>query len=402
MIDATSFTIPPFRMEKYITDAIHNSLRSVTGALTRPQRKTVEEMVRGLFTEGEPILTHLAQNPDAGAGKQAEKYSYHLGNIALTESVEALALRKVASTVRKNTVIAYDTTDINKDEAEQMEGRSGIWDGSEGCGAQGYELHGVGVNGTLLALRAQNGNTETLPQVRFSVIERVSTALEKRGIWVLDRGNDSGAFYRDLRHTLKVRFIARVKDNRTVVLVKTGERLSVKDLPEGRHAVHILGEKQNTVDRDVYLLIVKKHLEEKEPIRLLTNLAWKEFSDRQIVTMYLKRWGIENIFRSAKVCFGLEKIRLHSFVKITNLIALIQLVLVLSAHLFCMIQKSTYTLVVVILAVYKLFLVQRSLTLNYDSFVRFLRQSLPPLIHREKPPPIQLRLFSPVTLLRLA
>ncbi|HLC66653.1 hypothetical protein A3J34_04930 [Candidatus Peribacteria bacterium RIFCSPLOWO2_02_FULL_51_10] len=80
---------------------------------------------------------------------------------------------------------------------------------------------------------------------------------------------------------------------------------------------------------------------------------------------------------------------------------LVQLVLVLSAHLFRAIQKSTYTLVVALLQVYKLFLGKRSLTLNHDSFVRFLRQALPPLIHREKPPPHQLRLFSPPTLLRL-
>lgn len=389
-------------MEKYITDAIHNGLRPITGKLTRPQQKTVEEIVRGLFTEGEPILTHLAQNPDVSVKKQAEKYSYHLGNIDLTEQVEALALRKTASTVRKNTIIAYDTTDINKDAAEKMEKLGGVWDGSEGTGAQGYELHGVGVNGLLLGLRLHDADAQTNPQTRFSVIEKISTTLGKRGIWVLDRGNDSASFYRDLRHTLEVRFIARVKENRHVFLVKTGEYISVKDLPEGRHAVHLRGEKQNTIDPDVYLLIVREHLEEKEPIRLLTNLLWKEFSDKQIVTMYLKRWGIENIFRSAKVCFGLEKMRVLSFVKIRNLIALIQLVLILSAHLFRTIQKSTYTLVVAILHVYKLFLVQRSLTLNYDSFVRFLRQSLPRLIHREKPQSLQRRLFSVPTLLKLA
>jgi len=389
-------------MEKYITDAIHNSLRSITGKLTRPQQKAVEEIVRGLFTEGEPILTHLAQNPDVSAKKQAEKYSYHLGNIDLTASVEGLALRKVSSTVRKNTVIAYDTTDINKEHAEKMEKLSGIWDGSAGTGAQGYELHGVGVNGTLLGLRLHDADTVTNPQTRFSVIGRISTTLAGRGIWALDRGNDSGSFYRDLRHTLNVRFIARVKENRTVVLVKTGECISVKDLPDGRHAVHLMGEKPHTIDPDVYVLVIHEHLEEKEPIRLLTNLLWDEFSDKQIVTMYLKRWGIENIFRSAKVCFGLEKVRVLSFVKIRNLVALIQLVLVLSAHLFRTIQKSTYMLVVAILHVYKLFLTKRSLMLNYDSFVRFLRQSLPPLIHRDKPPPIQLRLFSPPTLLKLA
>ena len=60
-------------MEKYITDAIHNSLRSITGHLTRPQQKAIAEVVRGLFTKGEPILTHLAQNPEASAKKQAEK-----------------------------------------------------------------------------------------------------------------------------------------------------------------------------------------------------------------------------------------------------------------------------------------------------------------------------------------
>lgn len=165
--------------------------------------------------------------------------------------------------------------------------------------------------------------------------------------------------------------------------------------------MHLRREKQNTVDPDVYLLVICKHLEEKEPIRLLTNLRWEEFSDKQIVTMYLRRWGIENIFRSAKVCFGLEKVRVQNFQKLRNLIALIQLVLVLSAHLFRTIQESTCTLVVAILHMYKLFLVQRSLTLNYDSFVRFLRQTLPPMIHREKPPPIQSRLFPPRVMLAL-
>jgi hypothetical protein len=107
------------------------------------------------------------------------------------------------------------------------------------------------------------------------------------------------------------------------------------------------------------------------------------------------------MFRSAKVRFGLEKVRLQSFRKLKNIVALIQLVLVLSAHLFRAIQISTYTSVVALLQIYKLFLGKRSLTLNHDSFVRFLRQSLPPLIHREKPPPHQLRLFSPPTLLKL-
>lgn len=401
MVDADLPRSPSFPMEKYITDAIHNSLRSITGQCTRPQQKAIAEVVRGLFVKGEPILTHLAQNAEASAKKQAEKYSYHLGNISLTDSVEELALRKVASTMRKNTVIAYDCTDINKDEAEEMENMGGIWDGSEGRGGQGYELHGVGVNGILLALRVHDDNANTMPQTRLSVIERIVSVLGNRGIWVLDRGNDSLSFYHDLRHSLNVRFIVRARDNRKVVLVKTGELVSLHDLPEGRHAVHLMGRKQSTIDPDVYLLVVKRLKKHHQPLRLLTNLRWEEFSDTQIMTMYLKRWGIENIFRSAKVCFGLEKVRVLSFQKLKNLVALVQLVLVLSAHLFRVLQKSTYTLVVVLVQAYKLFLTQQSLSMTYDSFVRFLRQSLPPLVHREKPPPEQRRLFPPRIMLQL-
>ena len=388
-------------MEKYITDAIHNSLRTITSGMTRPQQKAVAEIVRGLFTEGEPILTHLAQNPVISAKKQAEKYSYHLGNVELTQRVEDMALRKIASTMRKNTVIAYDCTDITKEDVEKMENLSGVWDGSEGKGAEGYELHGIGVNGTLLALRVHDANAQTHPQTRFETMKHISSVLSKKGIWVLDRGNDSLSFYRDLRHTLDVRFIARAKDNRRVVLVKTGEHISIADLPDGRHAVHLMGEKQNTVDSDVYLLVVRRLKEHHAPLRLLTNLHWEEFSDAQIVTMYLKRWGIENIFRSAKVCFGLEKVRVLSFRKLKNLVALVQLVLVLSVSLFRMIQKSTYTLVVALLQIYKIFLQKKSLALTHDSFVRFLRQSLPPLIHHEKPPPSQARLFPPRIMLQL-
>ena len=282
-----------------------------------------------------------------------------------------------------------------------MENLSGVWDGSEGEGAQGYELHGVGVNGMLLAMRVHDADAQTHPQTRFETIQRISSVLGNKGIWVLDRGNDSLSFYHDLRHTLDVRFIARAKDNRKVVLVKTGELVSITDLSEGRYAVQLMGEKPNTIDPDVYLLLVRRLKQHHQPLRLLTNLAWEEYSDAQIVTMYLKRWGIENIFRSAKVCFGLEAIRVLSFQKLCNLVALVQLVLVLSVSLFRMIQKSTYTLVVALVQVYKIFLHAKSLERTHDSFVRFLRQALPPLIHREKPPPIQPRLFSPRVMVQL-
>jgi hypothetical protein len=42
--------------------------------------------------------------------------------------------------------------------------------------------------------------------------------------------------------------------------------VSITDLPEGRHAIHLMGEKPNTVDPDVYLLIVRRTKKHKTPL----------------------------------------------------------------------------------------------------------------------------------------
>ena len=83
--------------------------------LTVPQQKTVSEVVRGLFTAGKPILSHLAQNETKTAKKQSEKYSYHLGRIDLMKKINDFAFRKAKQMIRKTTIIAYDLTDINKE-----------------------------------------------------------------------------------------------------------------------------------------------------------------------------------------------------------------------------------------------------------------------------------------------
>jgi len=60
-------------MTKYIQDTIRNNLRCVVADLTRPQEKAVQEIVRGLFTAGTPVLRHLAQDATKTAKKQGEK-----------------------------------------------------------------------------------------------------------------------------------------------------------------------------------------------------------------------------------------------------------------------------------------------------------------------------------------
>ena len=382
-------------MNKYIHDAIRNASRSILKGLTRPQQKAVSEIVRGLFTKGTPVLRHLIQSETKTAKKQAEKYAWHLANTDLRSAVDKFALRKAKAEVKKNTIIAYDLTDINKECAKKMEKLRRVWDGSKRKTAPGYTLHGVGVNSLLLKLEVHDGDENTQNQTRRKVIEKMNESFSKKGIWVFDRGNDDKYFFKFLRHKLKVQFIARLKEDRKVCLVKTRALIQVRKLPPGRYTVYLMHRWNVKADkRYKYTLTISNHLEENEPIRLLAYLK-DSYSGEQIVTMYLQRWGIENIFKRVKTKFNLEKIRVLNHQKFVNLIALIQFALNLSTITFIQIQKLTYSLISGVLLAYRKFIRLKNLTFNLDSYISFLKYSIKPLIIQPKrAPPEQLNLFS--------
>lgn len=382
-------------MNKYIQDTIRNNLRSVTSSLTVPQQKAVSEVVRGLFTVGEPILSHLAQDKEKTAKKQSEKYSYHLGNISLEEAVKDFALRKVKYHIRKNTIIAYDLTDVSKESSQKMEKIRKVFDGSKRKVTNGFVLHGVGINGILTSLEVHDDDLYTQNQTRKEIIRKTTEVVGEKGVWVFDRGNDHKQFFFDLRHSLKLRFICRLKENRQVVLRKTGELLPVKEIPEGKYEVLLMNTYNTKPDtRKSFTLVIKRHLGEKEPIRLLSSLPLDQYGIDQLVTMYLERWGVENIFRRVKTKFCLEKIRVMKYQRFTNLVALIQFAVIVSTLLYAQIQTLTSSLIIHVLKLYKRFLKMKSLTFNIDSFITYMRCSLEPLVHRKKKPPDQLSLLS--------
>lgn len=381
-------------MYKYIQDAIKNNSRCVLKGLTRPQQKALSEVVRGLFTAGEPILRHIAQDDTKSAKKQAEKYSYHLGNVHIQNKVEELALKQAQKQLRKRTIIAYDLTDISKESAQKIEKLSRVWDGSRRKVTTGFSLHGVGINGILTKFQVHDSHKFTTNQIRRQIVMEISEQLAKKGIWVMDRGNDDKRFFKFLRQDLKVDFIARLKSDRQVVLKKTGVKMQVKNLKAGKYAVHLMKKNNDHPDLSCeYTLIISHHLKGKEPIRLLHSLKYS-YSKNQIVNMYLERWGVENIFKRVKEKFDLESIRVLKWQKFVNLVALIQLAVLVSTMMFLRIQQSTNALIIGVLMHYKKFMKLKTLGFNVDSFISFMKVSLKPIIHRNEKPPGQLNLFS--------
>ncbi|MBU0667787.1 transposase [Patescibacteria group bacterium] len=369
-------------MYKYIQDSIKNNSRCVLKGLTRPQQKALSEIVRGLFTAGEPILRHIAQDSTKPAKKQAEKYSYHLGNVQIQEKVEELALKQAQKQIRKRKIIAYDLTDIAKESARKIEKLSRVWDGSKRKTTTGFSLHGVGINGILTKFQVHDSDRFTLNQVRRKIVTEISEKLGKKGIWVIDRGNDHKHYFKFLRQDLKADFIARLKSNRQVVLKKTGVKIQVKNLQAGKYAVYLMRKNNDHVDLSCeYTLIISNHLEGKELIRLLHSLKFR-YSKNQILNMYLQRWGVENIFKRVKEKFDLESIRVLKWQKFVNLVALIQLAVLVSTMMFLKIQQSTNALIIGVLMHYKKFMKLKTLGFNLDSFISFMQKSLKPLLFR--------------------
>lgn len=378
-------------MYKYIQDFIGNKSRSIFTGLSLPQKKSLAEILRGLFVEATPILRHLAQNKEISAKRQGDKYSYHLGNVSLQERVEAFSLRAVASEIRKNTVVAYDLVDIAKPDAKKMEKLSEVYDSSKKRVEPGFLLHGVGVNNILLKLRFHNNDKEFLGQVRKAILEELVNVFSGKGIYVFDRGNDDEKLFRELLQVQKVQFVARLRENRRVVIKETGAQILIPELREGTYNIFLIKDGK-VLDDICYTILVRSHLAGKKPIRLIYSLK-DSYTSEQIVNLYLERWGIEKSFKRVKQKFNLEKIRVLNLQKFINLIALTQFAMNVSVLLFRKIQSLTHSLVSFVLLHYKKFITKKSLTFNLESFISFIQNSLQP-IQFHSPPKKQISLFS--------
>lgn len=376
-------------MSKYIADSIRNNSRFIISELTKPQSKAVSEIVRGLFVKNTPILRHLAQNDSILTKKQAEKYSHHLGNIDLKDRVDEFAFKQAKKTIKNKTIIAYDLTDISKESSKKMENISKVFDGSKRKITNGFLLHGVGINNHLIKLEVHDSDAKTLNQTRQNIVDELSEKLDKQGIWVFDRGNDDKRFFKYLRQKTKVQFIARLKSIRQVVIKKTGVKIQVKNLKPGKYRVYLMNNHNTYVDTKFeYLLVIQKHLQNKDPIRLISSLRYTKYTKNEIVKMYLERWGVENIYRRVKTKFLLEKIRVLSYKKFVNLVSLIQFAIVISTSIFIQLLESTTVWIAGVLAIYKRFTKMKSVSINIDSFISFMSTVLKPLLIKKPPDPV--------------
>ena len=318
---------------------------------SKPALTFLGDMLYGLQASKDVKLSCIGRGLEEGIllKKTEERLSRNLLREGLDEGIFRAVAAEGAKRVGKDTLVVVDPTDIRKLYARRMPYLARIRDGSKGELGDGYwgcaavACASGGRRIVPLHLRlwscASPGFTGENDQIK-AVIDTVSGAARKRGIYVIDRGGDREVLFKHLLDNI-LRFIVRLVGDRTLTWKGKpyiAEKLAAKC--RMRHAETIWreteeGEKSYEIQygaMDVRLpgrgeplrLVVVRGFGEK-PMLLLTNVAGTDSRQSlwQIVEGYMTRWRVEDAIRFIKQSYRLEDIRLLDYTRLKNMMAVV-------------------------------------------------------------------------------
>lgn len=297
---------------------------------------------------------------------------HHLWNVDLVGIVEKKSLMCVRKKIEgeKDIFISYDESDIFKPDAKCMPGLSRIRDWSTGLLGNGYIFRWVNVNWISLFSHLEVADEEMTDKKRTEktiiTLKKVREALWNcDGIYIVDRAWDSIDLIDDLLQN-KNRFVIRMKKNRKIIDLQTGKNKKITEFWIWIHNVEI--EWWTSV-----LLCIAKRKWFRENVLLITND--ESLSLEKVVSIYLKRRKVEEDFNKMKDLW-LEEIRLLSIDKIKNLIAIVQFIIVLAQDIYNEVMERADLTSQHIHLYFEKYCKRKSLTLNPQSFLKFVSENL--------------------------
>jgi hypothetical protein len=316
-----------------------------------PQLKFIEQMVFGIQASKDVKLSNISRSldEDIELKKTEERLSRNLNTPGLGRQINNQIAHASARRIHKDTLIIIDPSDIRKNYAKAMPFLGHVRDGSTGQITTGYW--------SCLAVACEVGKRRMLPvhhrlwsskapdfvsenHQLHQIIDMISSATNKRGIYVIDRGGDRIKIYNHLLKN-KLDFIIRMVGNRDLLVRGRKRNMSkvaencpmyfrdqiVKETREGEKTyqieygyrkVKLPGHKQQ-----LYLVVVKGF--GQKPLMLLTTreVVKSRKSLFFIVEGYLSRWLVEEAIRFIKQSYRLEDIRVLSYQRLKNMMALV-------------------------------------------------------------------------------
>jgi hypothetical protein len=225
-----------------------------------------------------------------------------------------------------------------RDGSEKEEGR-GYWTLNV-IGAEVGSARVVPLYNRLYSPQAPDWGSENAEITR--AVAEVSAATEGRGIWVLDRGGDRGKLF-DYLLDRGHRFIIRLRGDRSLESnCLQSALMTAQDCPV--LFVEYVAKEESDQERPLRLevgyrkvrlpgrmelltLVVVKGFG-AEPLMLLTDLLIKRSrkSVWHVVAAYMSRWRVDETIRFLKQSYQLEDIRLRTYVRLQNMVAILMAV----------------------------------------------------------------------------
>ena len=278
--------------------------------LTCPKYKFVLEMLAGIISTGGLNLERISVSlKESISCRHTHKRLCRQvqQNGELMQLINDYILHTTSSNIRDTTCIYLDGGDITYASATSYEYMSKVKDGSTGVIKDGYvsnlvvckdnqgRVFPVCYNIYHRHTGYESDNKETL-----KIIDLFLSANGNNGIWVLDRGYDSG-YIIDKLLSNNCSFIIRMVGTRHLVYKYHYKKCYYKG-----HEVTMIYYKKKNVDMK---LLVSGHIQRKKEIELCLE-------------RYFQRWCVEDGHRFIKQAFMLEKSRASKFESIKCLAGL--------------------------------------------------------------------------------
>lgn len=307
-------------------------------AVSDHQAACLRAVLYGLLRDPSPYLADVARSA-THLGVSIEAREQRLSRFMASPKLDLDGLREVHRGVlsqllpRRGRIPLYaDLSDVSKPYAQTLEALDRVRDGSDPDKRiqPGYWLNEVYVGLTSQRLAPvvfdlfslQDGVTRSQTEVLLAGMERAFALVGPRGIWIADRGYDSGIIF-DALWSARRDFVIRLQagSSSRKLLVDSGEARTVAALLP---TIPLLGPldpkepKRGSVgiasvrlpghpDRPLHLVVVSGR--SREPLVVLTTIPIRGAQDaRRVARRYLDRWaGAEDPIRFLKQNFRLEK-----------------------------------------------------------------------------------------------
>lgn len=342
------------RLREQMCSFLGNLQRQVKN---KTARRFCREALYGIATRQSLHLTEIGRslNEEIPLKKTENRLSRQVGRERLDEQVTDFVIDQSAHRIKKDTLLIVDPSDVAKKYAEKMEYLTRVRDGSEGELANGYWLCQV--------IGVECGGHEITPLVNhlwshdhpdhlsennevLTCINRVAKHVGNRGIYVIDRGGDRMSIVDPLLRRER-RFLIRLIGNRHLLF--KGKAIFAEGLAElcplPYKEIVTKEKKDGTEERleisfgvrrvelpafpgkKLWLVVVKGFGE--KPLMLLTTeeIKGSRKSIWWVVESYLTRWRIEETLRFAKQSYEIEDVRVLTYQRLKNMMALVLLVM---------------------------------------------------------------------------